>query len=156
MRPAATWGILLGLVLVAGCGGSDRGNSVSAQEISDALTAFSEAFANNDAGALGSFWSETCDPDDVARAEGASQVLSKIFGGEYQFTTGPNLVFEVNGDHVKVPLEQPEGAISATVTINGQEVPFLTNPLPFEAPLELVYEDGIWKVRNCGGLFVEE
>jgi hypothetical protein len=153
---AAVFGSLVAIALVAGCGSDNGGSSDRVQEIPDVLTAFSEAFANNDVGALRNFWSETCSPEDIALDEASSYVLRQIFGGDYQVSIGPDLALEVNRDHVKVPLDQPEGAVSATVTVNGQEAPVLADPLPFKSPLELVLEDGAWKVQNCGGLFTEE
>lgn len=156
IRPAL-WvcGGLLVLLLAVGCGGDNGGDSESMAEIPDALTAFLEAFANNDVSALGSFWSDTCDPEDVARAELTSLGLDKVLPGEYHLSVGPSLETEVSDDIVKVPLDQPEGAVSAIVTVDGQEAP-VGEPFLVDAPLELVLEDGSWKVRNCGGLFVEE
>jgi hypothetical protein len=165
----------LGIWLVtnsAQCSGVKRGDAspqaqtpLTKQEIAAALKSFVEAFTNNDAAALPGLFSKECTAQEVSQLESGSQLAHQVmFGGRYQLTVNTDwFVVETKGDQATVPIDQPEGALSATATVGDQPLGTMTlkggtgpveNPLgPFKTPIEFVREDGVWKVQNCGELF---
>jgi hypothetical protein len=165
--------LVLGIWLVtnsAQCSDVDRGDAskqpdLSKQEIAGALTSFMESFANNDAAALPGLFSNDCTAGEVAQLQNASKLLHEVMlGGRYQLTVNTaSFVVETKGDQATVPIDQPEGALSATATISDQPLGTLplkggTGPVehplaPFDTPLVFVHEDGAWKVHDCGELF---
>lgn len=118
------------------------------RDIAKTLEGFFEAFTNGEVGRLATYWSETCSAEDVEQANGASLLAKGFIGGQYDVTVdGEALVVHMtDSDHVTVPAEQPEGVFTAT--IDGRPLP----PEESEAgdePLELVREDGVWRVADC-------
>lgn len=178
MKPIIALGLLV-LALAVACSGG-RGEEkatptprvVSSEEIAKALTGFTEAFVNNKPAELSQYLSVTCESADRSVADTHSRNLGQLFGGKYHLKVeAAGLIFEPpTGDQVRVPLDQPEGVLSATIEGLGAgaglatpgQIPLsdlegpLRNPLPFESDIELVFKDGGWKVANCGDLFVEE
>jgi hypothetical protein len=163
------WGIYV-VTASPQCSDVDRGDAsgqtdVSKQEIAAALTSFMEAFNNNDAATLPGLFSNDCPAEQVRQLQGLSQLVHQgMLGGRYQLTVNTDsFVVETKGDQATVPIDQPDGALSATATVSDQPIATMTleggtgpveNPLdPFKAPIEFVREDGTWKVGNCGGLF---
>jgi hypothetical protein len=117
-------------------------------EIATTLEGFFEAFMNGEVGRLATYWSETCSADDVDQANDASVLAKGFIGGKYDATVDSEaLLIEVtDSNHVTVPAVQPEGVFTAT--IDGRPLP----PEESEAadePLELVREDGVWRVADC-------
>lgn len=131
---------------------------VSEEAIAEVLVRFSEAFVNNNQGSLKDFWSRrSCDSKAVAYIELASEVTDENYRGTYQLEVNSDLLVILEGDdQVTVPINQLDGAMSATLKVEDQEEPVpLTQPLPFEADIQFSYDEG-WKVTNCRDLFINE
>ncbi len=156
--------LLLGLTACSFANGDGNDSTptpvvVSKEGIAEVLVHFSEAFVNNNQGSLKDFWDRRrCDSKEVAYIEAASERIHEDYRGTYQLEVNSDLLVIEKGDGAAtVPINQPVGAVSATLKVEGQEelVP-LVSPLPFEAPIEFIYHDGRWRVTNCMGLFVTE
>jgi len=118
------------------------------RDIAKTLEGFFEAFTNGEVGRLATYWSESCSDEDVEQANAASLLAKGLLGGQYDVTVnGDALVVDVtDSDRVTVPAEQPEGVFRAS--IDGRPLP------PEESenePLELVRENGVWRVADCAG-----
>lgn len=155
-KVAAGVGLLL-LALIVGCGGEDKDlSNQERQQIASTLEGFVEAFGNADTTALGSYWSQSCTAEERVNTNLAATFFATIFGadggGGYDLKINVDkLAIEVvDGQHVMVPLEQPEGAVSATATVLGEAAP-MGEPLALvvEVPIRFVDEDGSWKVESC-------
>ncbi|MCH8994924.1 MAG: hypothetical protein IH959_08160 [Chloroflexi bacterium] len=120
------------------------------QEIADTLEGFVEAFVNGNIVKLTTYLSETCSEEEREAATGASLLASAFVGGEAEYEVDADLLtFEIiDEDHVAVSQTQPEGAIRFTV--DGRPLP--DEDESEESPLTLAYEDGVWRVTNCGEL----
>jgi len=162
-------GLLL-LAFMAGCGGGNK--ELSNQErhqIASTLEGFVEAFGNADTTALATFWAQSCTVEQRATSNQGAMLVANLIGlgnkGTFDLAVDePRLALEVgDNDHVTVPLEQPDGAVSAKLSLDA-EVPGLgkvdgqgpmAKPLLVEVPLRFVDENGAWKVESCV-LFVNE
>jgi hypothetical protein len=146
--------VLAGLILLAGC--SEREETLSdqeRQEIANTLRGFIKAFAGGDTETLETYWSRECTVEDRLRHARASMLNASLFGidrgGVFSVSIDDSkLSIEGTDEHATVPLDQPEGAVAAVLTINGEAVP-LMQPLVFEVPIRFAREEGTWKVTSC-------
>jgi hypothetical protein len=160
--------LIVGLLAVAsiiGCRGARGNDDQRKDEIAVALKSFMEAFNNNDAATLPGLFSNDCPAEQMRQLQGLSQLVHQgMLSGRYQLTVNTDsFVVETKGDRATVPIDQPDGALSATATVSDQPIATMTlkggtgpveNPLdPFKTPIEFVRQNGAWKVHNCGELF---
>lgn len=153
---------LLAVFGAACLGGDTESNAAPEREVSNVLVGFAEAFMNGDSEQLDIFWSTDCgEPERTRQARVASSVSSVLFAsllgeGEFAFSVDSDkLVMDVAGDgRLTIPLDQPEGAV--VTTFGGELLPAREGKaLPWDAPINMASEDGVWRVTTCK-LFVGE
>ena len=155
------WAGALLLIVAAACGGDGGGGPPSNRDIADTLTGFAEAFAGGEADELAGYWSSECEGSTRSLQMSAARTFKQLFEmvvgeGDYRIAIDAGkLDFDVIDDtHVIVPLDQPEGAVVAT--IGGRPIPSGSGQtLVSEVPIALAREDGEWRVTTCE-LFVSE
>jgi hypothetical protein len=128
-------------------------------EVAAVVETFVNAFGNADADALDELFGSGCTEEQRELVRQSALMMSQLTGvaasGTYRAEVDHGkLLLERQDERITVPLEQPAGAISATATINGHQVP-VEEPLLVEAPLRFTKEDGAWKLASCV-LFVNE
>ena len=154
------WAGVVLLIVAAACGGGG-GEPPSNRDIADTLTGFAEAFAGGETEELARYWSSECEGSTRSLQMSAATTFKQLFEmvvgeGDYRIAIDAGkLDFDVIDDtHVIVPLDQPEGAVVAT--IGGRPIPSGSGKtLVSEVPIALAREDGEWRVTTCE-LFVTE
>lgn len=133
------------------------GEEFAREELAQALRTYIEAFGNGDRDRLAETLASSCSEADVAQlqdmSDGVARFLRRLWPAQpplVRVDVDPRKLAIVGigeGGSVRVPVDQPPGAV--TVTVAGEPYPDADSPLLIEWPLVFVGEEGKWKVATC-------